>query len=99
MRKAQVASVFSLALLSLVGGCLILSQGGFTTSSKRGHWSIFVPVPEAYVMAAIMFALSILANLWLLREARARPITYAFAISGYCGAAFLLTAYFAAYIQ
>lgn len=99
MRKAQLASVVSLALLGLIGGCLILSQDGFTTSSKRGHWSIFVPEPEAYVMAAIMFVLSILASFWLLREIRARQITYVFGIAGYCGAVFMLTDYLATHIQ
>ena len=99
MRKASFAAVFSLALLGLVGGCLILSQDGFTTSSKRGHWSIFVPAPEAYVMSAIMFAMSCLAALWLLQQVRAKPSTYLLSIFGYCGAAILLTKSLATYIQ
>lgn len=72
LRRGQFASVCALGLCGLVGGCLILSQQGFTTSGKRGGWSIFVPAPQAYVMAAIMFALSALALLWVLRERRAR---------------------------
>ena len=95
MRKAQFATVFSLALLGLVGGCLILSQGGFTSSGKRGDWSIFVPAPQAYVMAAIMFAQSILATLWLLQQVRATPSTWVLTVTGYCGAAFVLTRYIA----
>lgn len=55
MRKAQFAAVFSLAFFALAGGCLILAEGGFTTSSKRGHWSVFVPAPKACVMVDIMF--------------------------------------------
>ena len=60
MRKTQFVAVLFLAFFALVGGCLILAQDGFTTSSKRGHWSIFVPAPQAYVMAGIMFTLSVL---------------------------------------
>lgn len=99
MRNAQFAAVFSLALLGLVGGCLIFSQDGFTTSGKRGEWSIFVPTPQAYVMAAIMFALSILAILWLLQQVRAKPSTYILTFGGYCGAALMLTKILATYIQ
>lgn len=99
MRKAQFAAVLSLAILGLVGGCLILSQDGFTTSSKRGHWSIFVPAPEAYVMAAIMFAMSGLAVLWVLQQVRARPPAYLLSAAGYCGAVLMLTKALAAYVQ
>lgn len=99
MRLAQIASVCSLGLLGLIGGCLILSQDGFTTSSKRGHWSVFVPTPQAYVMAAIMFALSVLALLWLLQQARARNSTYLICATGYCGAVIGLTRLLAVVIQ
>ncbi len=91
MRQAQFAAVLSLALLGLLGGSLILSQDGFTTSSKRGEWSIFVSVPEAYVMAGIMFALSLLGGLWLLQEVRAKPAGYLLALVGYCGTVVLLS--------
>ncbi|WP_409475653.1 hypothetical protein [Stenotrophomonas sp. Y-13] len=91
MRKAQFAAVFSLAFFALAGGCLILAGHGFTTSSKRGHWSVFVPAPQAYVMAAIMFVLSLLGGVWLLQQARAPHRVWMLAAAGYAGTAFLLT--------
>ena len=99
MRRAQFAAVFSLAFFSLVGGCLVIAQDGFTTSSKRGHWSIFVPAPQAYVMAAIMFTLSVLCVLWLLQQAQASRLAYLFAAAGYVGASFALTNALANYLQ
>ena len=91
MRKAQIASVLSLGLLGLLGGCLILAQGGFTSSGKRGGWSVFIPPPQVYVMAAIMFALSLLAVLCLLKEVQAKRATVVYAFIAYCGAAAALT--------
>lgn len=70
MRKALITSVASLAVLGMIGGCLILAGDGFTTSSKRSRWQVFVPAPEAYLMAAIMFTLSSIAVLWLLQQTR-----------------------------
>lgn len=98
MRKALIASVSSLALLGLIGGCLIFAQGGFTSSSKRGEWSVFVPPPQAYVMAAIMFALSTIAVVWLLREVNARRSLYLLAGVVYFGLAAILTQVLAAYL-
>jgi hypothetical protein len=53
MRKAIITSVTALCVLGMLGGCLIVSGSGFTTSSKGGEWQIFVPAPQAYIMAAI----------------------------------------------
>jgi len=99
MRLAQFLSVCALGLLGLIGGCLVLSQDGFTTSSKRGHWQIFVPAPQAYVMAAIMFALSVVASIWLLQQARAKTSTYVYYIVVYVAAAIGLTRVLAQVIQ
>ena len=99
MRKAQFAAVLSLAFFALLGGCLILAQDGFTTSSKRGHWSIFVPAPQAYLMAAIMFTLSGLGVLWLLQQAQASRPVYLIAAVGYGGLVFALTKALASYLQ
>lgn len=98
MRKAQFAAVLFLAFFALVGGCLILAQDGFTTSSKRGHWSVFVPAPQAYVMAAIMFALSILGIIWLLQQVRASHSTCLISVAGYGCAVFVLTKTLATYL-
>ena len=91
MRAAQVASVVFLFALGLLGGCLVVAGHGFTTSGKRGQWQIFVPPPQAYVMAAIMFALSAIALLWLLRQAKARASTVAIAGLASVGAALFIT--------
>lgn len=99
MRKAQIASVLALAILGLVGACLILSQEGFTTSSKRGTWQVFVPAPQAYVMAAIMFALSILATVWVLREIRATRLVCFLGAVAYCGIALGLIQILASYLR
>lgn len=90
MRVAQFLSVFSLAFFALAGGCLILAQEGFTTSSKRGHWSVFVPLPEAWLMAAIMFALSFLGLVWLLREARIARSGWLLGLAAWLAAAWVL---------
>ena len=91
MRAAQVVSVVFLFALGLLGGCLVVAGDGFTTSGKRGQWQIFVPPPQSYVMAAIMFALSAIALLWLLRQAKARSSTVAIAGLASVGAALFIT--------
>ncbi len=91
MRQAQIASVIALALLGMVGMCLIFAEQGFTTSSKRTNWSVFVPLPQAYIMAGIMFALSSIAVLWLLQEAKANLLGYAVTIAAYILASIFLT--------
>lgn len=91
MRLPLFLSVGSLCLLGLIGGCLILAQDGFTTSNKRGDWQVFVPAPQAYVMAAIMFALSLIASVWLLQQVRATRTSYALCAVLYTVAAIGLT--------
>ncbi|MCB1956485.1 MAG: hypothetical protein KDG55_12460 [Rhodocyclaceae bacterium] len=91
MHLATFASVVSLGLLGLIGGSLVLAQDGFTTSSRHGTWSVFVPAPQAYLMAAILFALSALALVWILQQVRARPSLYLASGALYGGAVVLLT--------
>jgi hypothetical protein len=99
MRVAQYASVIALGILGMIGGCIILSQDGFTTSSKRGHWSIFVSTPEAYVMAAIMFSMSMVAVIWLLTQSKVRFTGYAVSFALYIAAVFSLTKFLSSVIQ
>lgn len=75
----------------MLGGCLVLAGRGFTTSSKRGGWEVTVPVPEAYAMAAIMFSLSALAVIWLLRQCAIGVLGRAVAVPIYFIAAAALT--------
>jgi ABC-type cobalamin transport system permease subunit len=91
MSKAIVASIMALAALGLVGGCLIVAGSGFTTSSKRGLWQVFVPAPQAYVMAGIMFAISGIAVLSLLRKIKVRVSVLIFCAAAYVGFAFAIT--------
>lgn len=60
--------VVALVVLGLVGGSLIVAHSGFETSPKRGGASVFVPAPQAYVMAAIMYAMGFIGMLALLRH-------------------------------
>ncbi len=91
MRKALIASVASLAVLGMVGGCLVVAGEGFTTSNKRGTSEVFVPAPQAYVMAVIMFAMSVIAVLWLLQQARLRASHCVIFFAAYLCIAFVLT--------
>ncbi len=91
MHKAIITSVSALCVLGMLGGCLIAAGSGFTTSSKRGGWHIFVPAPQAYIMAAIMFALSGLALLWLLQQIKVRAWGYVISAAAYIGVAVVLT--------
>jgi hypothetical protein len=51
----------------MAGGCLILAYSGFSTSPRRGGPSIFVPAPQAYLLAAAMYGMSSIGLLALLR--------------------------------
>ena len=91
MHKAIITSVTALCVLGMLGGCLIAAGSGFTTSSKRGEWNIFVPAPEAYILAAIMFTLSGVALLWLLQQLKTRAWGYVFSAAVYVGVVVVLT--------
>lgn len=82
--------IAALASLGMIGGCLVIAGGGFTTSNKRGGWDVFVPIPEAYVMAAIMFTLSALAVIWLLREFAVTALGQSLAVLAYLGVSIAL---------
>ncbi len=90
MHKALLAVVSALAALGLLGGCLIIAGNGFTTTNKRAQWSVFVPAPQAYVMAAILFLLSTIAVIWLLQQMKARPWVYGLCATGYAGSAIIV---------
>ncbi|MFN3568824.1 MAG: hypothetical protein ACK4VX_01035 [Polaromonas sp.] len=78
---AQLA-IAAIVLLGMAGGCLILAQSGFATSPKRGGPSVFVPAPQAYLLAAILYAMSAMGLLALLRAWQAsRPVLAGAAVS------------------
>lgn len=91
MQKGAIASVSALCVLGMLGGCLIAAYGEFATSSKRGAMSILVPAPQAYILAAIMFAMSALALVWLLQQLGARARGYCVGAAAYVGVAVVLT--------
>jgi hypothetical protein len=87
---AQIA-VMALVVLGLIGGSLIIAHSGFETSPKtRGTQSVFVPLPQAYLMVAAMYGQSLIGLLVLLRARRISKIGSLLAMLGYAAAAFLL---------
>lgn len=88
---AQIA-VAALVLLGLLGGCLIVAYSGFGTSPRRGGPSTFVPAPEAYLLAALMYAMSSIGLLALLRSRKASGLVILLAAVLYIAAAVLLAA-------
>jgi hypothetical protein len=92
LNPAAQAAVAALVLLGLLGGSLILAHGGFATSPKRGGTSIFVPMPEAGLLAATLYGMSCIGLLALLRHWRASWRVQVVAWGGYVGVAVGLVA-------
>ena len=76
-------SIAALFILGLVGGTLIVAYSGFETSPRRGGTPVFVPAPEAYIIAAAMYAMSCLAMLALLRSNTTSLLWAGVAVAGY----------------
>ncbi|RFO98508.1 hypothetical protein DIC66_01050 [Rhodoferax lacus] len=89
-KGAQVA-VAVMVVLGLLGGCLIVAHSGFGTSPRRGGPSIFVPVPQAYVLAFTMFGMSMLGLLALLQGRRVSRTASALAVVLYAVVVTFLT--------
>ena len=85
-RPAQL-SIAALVGLGLIGGSLIVAHSGFETSPRRGGTSTFVPVPEAYLLAAVMYLMSCLAMLALLRNRDTPRLAIAAAFCAYVAVA------------
>ena len=90
-RPAQ-AAVAALVLLGLLGGSLIVAYPGFATSPRFGGPSTFVPAPEAYVPATILYSMSAIGLLALLRNRKASWMSTTAAMVMYCAAAALAAA-------
>ena len=87
---AQLA-IIALVVLGLVGGCLIIAYSGFATLPKtRGVHSVFVPLPAAYLMAAVMYGQSVIGMLVLLRDRKTSYIGIFLSCLGYVAVAFTL---------
>jgi len=82
-------AVSSLMGLGLLGGSLIVAHSGYETSPRRGDTPVFVPVPEAYVIAAALYLMSCLAMLVLVRDRSRSPLASTAAVGGYLPVAWL----------
>lgn len=83
---AQLA-IAALVLLGLLGGSLIVAYSGFETSPRRGGTPTFVPAPEAYILAAVMYLMSSLAMMALLRNRNISKRAIAVALCAYVAVA------------
>lgn len=89
---AQVA-IAAIVLLGLIGGSLIVAHSGFATSPKRGGPSTFVPAPQAYLLAATMYGMSVLGLLGLLQSRMVSRSVIGLALVAYVCVAAALTAF------
>ena len=83
-------SVVALVVLGMVGGGLIVAYSGFGTSSKYGGPSTFVPAPQAYFLAAVMYSVSDIGMLALLQSWQSSWRLTTLAVVLYAGVATLL---------
>ena len=86
---AQLA-VVALVVLGAVGGGLIVAHSGFGTSPKYGGPSAFVPAPQAYFLAVVMYSMSVTGMLALLQSWQSSWLLTALAVVLYTGVATLL---------
>jgi hypothetical protein len=76
-------SIAAMFILGLLGGTLIVAYSGYETSPRRGGTPVFVPAPQAYIIAAAMYGMSCLAMLALLRNRTKSLFWSAMAVAGY----------------
>ena len=67
----------------MVGGSLIVAHGGYETSPKGGGTPVFVPAPQGFFIAAMMYCMSVLGLVSLLRSGHQSTTTVAAAIALY----------------
>ena len=82
-------SITAIFILGLLGGTLIVAYAGYETSPRRGGTPVFVPTPQAYIIAAAMYGMSCLAMLALLRDRTKSLFWSAIAVVGYVPLAWL----------
>lgn len=85
-------SIAALVVLGLIGGSLVVAHSGFETSPRRGGTPTFVPVPEAYVLAVVMYLMSCLAMIALLRNRDTSRQAFVAALFAYAAIAASLVA-------
>jgi len=92
LSRATQLAVAALVLLGLLGGSWVVAHSGFVTTPRRGGVSTFVPAPGAYVMAALMCAMSAIGVLALLRHRNASWRATCLVAALYAAAAVALSA-------
>lgn len=90
LSAAAQFAIAALVLLGWLGGSLILAHAGFETSPPRGGSSTFVPLPQAYVLVAVMYLMSLLALLALLRQHHTATSGQVVAVGAYASLAWWL---------
>jgi predicted tellurium resistance membrane protein TerC len=90
LNTAAQISIAAIVLLGMIGGSLIVAHSDFETSPKRGGYSVFVPAPQAYLLAITMYGMSVIGMVALVRERRWSAKVLALAITLYAAAACLL---------
>jgi hypothetical protein len=83
-------SIAAMFILGLLGGTLIVAYSGYETSPRRGGVPVFVPTPQAYIIAAAMYGMSCLAMLALLRSRTKSLFWAAIAVARYVLLAWLV---------
>ena len=74
-------SIAALVLLGMIGGSLIVAHGGYETSPKGGGTPVFVPAPQGFIVAAMMYGMSVLGMIALLRAWHSSRATVAAAVA------------------
>ncbi len=87
-------AVTAVVVLGMVGGGLIVAHSGFGTSHKYAGSSTFVPAPQAYFLAAVMYGMSVIGMLALLQNRQASWLLKAFAVLAYTTTSTLLVVMF-----
>lgn len=92
---ALQAAVVAIVLLGMLGGSLIVAHSGFGTSPRHGGPSTFVPAPQAYFLAAILYVMSAVGMLALLQSRGASRLATVVAVLAYAAATRSLVAFLA----
>ena len=91
LEPAVQLALLALVLLGMVGGSMVVAHSGFATSGKHGGASVFVPAPQAYVMAAAMYGMSVIGLIALLRAQKPSKVFEGIGVTLYVCAAAALT--------
>jgi hypothetical protein len=89
LTTAAQISIAALVLLGMLGGSLIVAHGGYETSPRRGGLAVFVPAPQGFIIAAMMYGMSVLGMVALLRAWLQSRTTIAIALLLYAFLAFM----------